>query len=784
MRSLLLLGLLAACSTNGHTPAAHVQGTAPDETPSSGDATDAPKLSPEMVAPYFADGALAAAAARFALEDWQGARDRFAAALAEDDLTPELAARARLLVAVSDARLADWTRAATGFERAIEELPQLADWLRYEAARARFFLGDREAARAHAAEVAADSVAGDDARLLVGDVLRGLGDPAAVEEHYATYLGERDRGIRRAEARYRLGEAVEAQGRAEEAAGHYRLLVVHAPLTAWAARAQQRLDAIVPGLPAEARARLTTFTADDYLARGMEYYDAMRNEESEADFTAALAAPGLTSESRCVAAYHRANSVFKQRNRTRAAPLFDAAIEACAGTENADLQVKSAYQAGRSYANIGERETALARYALVESQHPEHSYADDARLRQAEEHEDLGNDDQVTELLSTTPKKYPDGDMRARAMWRLAWRAYKKKDYRQAIRWLDEQIRVMPIDDHWSHAGQAQYWKGRSHARLGDDAKAIEAYREAVFLYPLSYYALLSLNRLRERHPDELAKVVAEMKQPPADPSAGAFDFRPRELYGSERFARAMELLRLGLAAPAQAELDRLGFRTPPGKQRLTDDDEIDKVWAMAFLNHAAGRYTTSHWVTRWHVLDYQRHWPEGAWRAKWEIAYPRGWWDLLHRHASEHGYPTELLIAFVREESAFNPLQESFANAIGLTQMIFPTARRFAKGTGIVVSREALRDPEKNVTIGSRFLAFLMNKWKDRVGLVVPSYNAGEGATARWLRERGDWPQDEWAEEIPYDETRGYNKRVTATYFVYSYLNDGTIPVMPNDPL
>jgi hypothetical protein len=40
----------------------------------------------------------------------------------------------------------------------------------------------------------------------------------------------------------------------------------------------------------------------------------------------------------------------------------------------------------------------------------------------------------------------------------------------------------------------------------------------------------------------------------------------------------------------------------------------------------------------------------------------------------------------------------------------------------------------------------------------------------------------DEFAEEIPYDETRNYSKRVIATYFTYSYLKDGTVPEMPND--
>ena len=202
----------------------------------------------------------------------------------------------------------------------------------------------------------------------------------------------------------------------------------------------------------------------------------------------------------------------------------------------------------------------------------------------------------------------------------------------------------------------------------------------------------------------------------------------------------------------------------------------------MAFLYDGAGRYGTSHWVTRWQITDFKRRWPTGPNRKRWEISYPRAWWNLLERSARKQGYPPELLISFVREESAFDPLLESFANAIGLTQMIAPTAKRFAKGTGISVSRDTLRDPEKNVTIGSRFLAFLVDKFDRRVGLVVPSYNAGEAATTRWLKERGDWPMDEFSEEIPYDETRNYSKRVIATFFAYSYLKDGTIPEMPND--
>jgi soluble lytic murein transglycosylase len=180
-------------------------------------------------------------------------------------------------------------------------------------------------------------------------------------------------------------------------------------------------------------------------------------------------------------------------------------------------------------------------------------------------------------------------------------------------------------------------------------------------------------------------------------------------------------------------------------------------------------------------VLDYKRHWPVGKWREKWQVAYPRAWWNLLDKHAKKRGHPSELQIAFVREESAFDPLRESWANAVGLTQMIHSTAKRFGKGTGIAPTRENLRDPEKNVIIGSNFLNFLYKKWKGSIALVVPSYNTGENRVARWLREKPQMTRDEFSEDIPLDEPRRYNKRVTESFFVYSYLNDGTIPAMPN---
>ena len=47
----------------------------------------------------------------------------------------------------------------------------------------------------------------------------------------------------------------------------------------------------------------------------------------------------------------------------------------------------------------------------------------------------------------------------------------------------------------------------------------------------------------------------------------------------------------------------------------------------------------------------------------------------------------------------------------------------------------------------------------------------AGEGATHRWLSPPLADSFDLWVESIPFDETRGYTKRVLASFLVYSWL-------------
>jgi soluble lytic murein transglycosylase len=788
MRRLWTVLAVCACSgDNTHAPttppvpvaAAPADADVPVDAAPPGP-TPAP-LSEAMAAPYFAAGDTAAGARAFALEKWAEAKTAFTAARAA--AKGEDAARLDVVLGLTHARLGEWAAADEHLAAAQKGVPLLADYLRYHLARVRYFEHQLPKALELAKEVAADAIVRTDAELLAGDVLRAQGDNAKVAAHYKDYLTRRPDGPRRSEARFRLAEALEAtKADAKEYVALYRRIGIDDPLSSWAKQAAARLAALKPKLPADLQA-YDKLTAAEHVARGKELFSSQRNPESEAAFAAALADPAVTPADKCVAAYHKAQSRYKARDRKGAAPMFDTAAAACKEAKDTDLQIKSHYQAGRAWSFAGAHDTATERYQAAQAIAPKHSYTDDALLREGEEWMARGEVKKVEEVLSSIPTKFPKGDMVAESTWRLGWLAWQDKKYDAAIKWWKKQIELVPRDDNYYGEGQPQYWLGRAYAAQGKTTEALESYEATVRKYPAAYYALLALNRLREAAPKRYEALVAEITADPAgfDPKAPAFEFQPRVDWGTPGFRRALEFLRLGLGDASEAELKKLGLSAPTDKKRVDDPDRIDKLWAMAFLFDRAGRYPLSHWPARWHILDYRTQWPVGANRARWKIGYPLAYEDLLRTHATTNKVPFAMQIAIVREESSFNPLLESTANAIGLTQMIFVTGERFAKGTGIVANRENLRDPEKNVTIGARFLGYLWELWKGFTMLVPPSYNAGEGYTRAVLKKRGTLASDEFVEAILDDDIRLYAKRVLGTFFTYSWLYEKSVPVMPN---
>ncbi|MES1158069.1 MAG: tetratricopeptide repeat protein, partial [Haliangium ochraceum] len=313
----------------------------------------------------------------------------------------------------------------------------------------------------------------------------------------------------------------------------------------------------------------------------------------------ALTAPGLTPDQECQARYHRAQSVWKQRQRTRAAPLFDQAEDACARAGNADLHTKSLYQGARCLASAGNAKGALARYARIEAEHADHTYADDARLRQAEVAHDAGDEATARQLLADLPDKYPKGDLLGEALWRLALSSWHDNKWDDALRWLDENLKRIPHENIWYAEGRALYWKARVLEKQGQKVGARKSDEQAVREYPLSVYALLALARLEDSAPQTRASLIRELrdKNRPAP-----FHFAPRPLFGEPGFLRAVDLARMGQGGDARRELARMGLRTVGDKRAAANAkrDEEDLLWITAVLLDRGGTWNASHSIPRY----------------------------------------------------------------------------------------------------------------------------------------------------------------------------------------
>ncbi|MBN2574261.1 MAG: transglycosylase SLT domain-containing protein [Deltaproteobacteria bacterium] len=759
-----------------------------EEEESGASAEDAPPaksvpvpFDTKWIEPCFPSGPQKAAVARFRSRDFAGAAKDLGRVLARLPKSAPERNPLRLLLALALMNQQSWQAAGEIFEDLWSTYPLLAPYHAYHAARCRLRDGDSDGAFTWLSRVPSGSVIEPDAAMVKVDAFVATKRWEDVEAEVDTFLGRFPKGPRRAEAMFLRAEALRELGRPPaETAAAYRKVWAESKAETWAARANERLETLARTVPPEQASALVTRSIDEQLARGMILYDSYRNADAEAVFAAALATPAVDKATLCKLRFHLAQSVWKQRQRQRAAPLFDLAIADCRAADDKNLTVRSLYQGARSYATAGDKEKALALYAQIENDFARHRLADDARLRAAEVFTGSGKEEEAARLLDDLAETYPKGDMGPESLWRLAFESWRDRAYDKTLARLDEILRRYPREDIWYAAGRALYWKARVLEKKAERKRARASYERAVREYPLSVYTLFSLERMRRSFPEARTSLMRELRKRMGDlDKKSPWDFGKQAVFGEPGFRRAVEFARLGLGSEARRELGKLGLRAGGAKNdALPARGREDVYWITAILLDASGQWHASHSIPRRTLTGFRRDYPNGGrHEAEWRLAYPKAFPDEVAKHSRANGVPEALQWAIMREESSFYPRAESFANALGLTQMMTRTAGRFAPWP---VTREALFDPDKNLEVGSKFLAFLLARYGGQVPLVISGYNAGEGAVDRWLRERGNLELDEFIESIPYDETRGYTKRVLSSFLAYSWLYQPKKPVPP----
>jgi soluble lytic murein transglycosylase len=149
-------------------------------------------------------------------------------------------------------------------------------------------------------------------------------------------------------------------------------------------------------------------------------------------------------------------------------------------------------------------------------------------------------------------------------------------------------------------------------------------------------------------------------------------------------------------------------------------------------------------------------------------------------------GYPTSplpksggrlenaLLLAVMRQESAFDADATSSAGARGLMQIMPSTAKMLARHLRLPYSTAKLTDdPNFNMTLGSYYLSDIISDFDGSYVMGLAAYNAGPSRVRAWIKAYGD-PRAgaidiiDWIELIPFEETRNYVQRVMENLQIY----------------
>jgi soluble lytic murein transglycosylase len=236
----------------------------------------------------------------------------------------------------------------------------------------------------------------------------------------------------------------------------------------------------------------------------------------------------------------------------------------------------------------------------------------------------------------------------------------------------------------------------------------------------------------------------------------------PAPLSGAEReaaqrlpgLARSLQLIELGLRSE--------GVREWNFTLRGLADRELLAAAEMACAREVWDRCINTSDRTRAEVDLRQR--------------FPTPFREQVVAKARQTGLDPAVVYGLIRQESRFVMDARSHVGASGLMQLMPATARWTAKQVGLAWSPSLITDRDVNLLLGNTYLKRVLDDFGGSLAMATAAYNAGPGRPRRW-REGATVEAAAWAENIPFNETRDYVKKVLSNSVYYAAVLGQPVP-------
>ena len=338
--------------------------------------------------------------------------------------------------------------------------------------------------------------------------------------------------------------------------------------------------------------------------------------------------------------------------------------------------------------------------------------------------------------------------------WIAGLSAYRLNNFTEAMNRF-QSVAQDTTQNEWIRAGGA-FWAARAAVAAGQPERAPDFLTLAA-RSPQTFYGMLAERQLGlEPGADPQAYALAQAGFAPspseldgqvvkASYTALSGPVLARMLANEPRARRAVALSQIGHANESGLEL-RAGLAAAQSEA----DRQLWTTLAIQ-LNNASAAEAQSRRMGRFNPDDYPT--------PKLE---PDGGFTL----------DKALVYAVVRQESRFDPYIVSGSGAIGLMQLMPPSAAEAAGDDNILSNALPLFDPPTNLRIGQDYLDKLIQQYAHGdVMAAVAAFNGGPGALLRAQKNVGVNDPLLVIESMPAAQTRDYVEKVMANYWIYRRL-------------